>query len=41
VSCEGEASDLRVIGVLICSAEFLKQGERAGSIVGGADVEQA
>ena len=38
---EVEARDLRVVGVLIRCAEFLEQGERAGSFVGAADVEQA
>ncbi len=31
---EIEARDLRVVGVLIRSAEFLKQRERAGRLVG-------
>jgi hypothetical protein len=38
---EVEARDLRIISVLIRSAEFLKQGECAGGVVGGADAEQA
>jgi len=38
---ECEARDLRLVGVLIRSAESLKQRERVGSLVGGADVEQA
>ena len=38
---EVEARDLRVVGVLIRGAEFLEQRERAGGLVGGADVEQA
>ena len=41
LALETEAHDLRVVGVLIRGAEFLKQGERAGSFVGAADVEQA
>ena len=36
-----EACDLRVVGVLIRSTQFLEQRERAGSFVGGADIEQA
>src|SRR5690606_30985595 len=36
-----EACDLRVVGVLIGFAQALEQGERAGSVVGGANVEQA
>ena len=38
---EVEARDLRVVGVLIGCAQALEQRERAGSLVGGADVEQA
>jgi hypothetical protein len=38
---EIKARDLRVVCVLICGAEFLEQRERAGGLVGGADVEQA
>ena len=38
---EIKARDLRVVGVLIRSAQFLEQHERTGSLVGGADVEQA
>jgi hypothetical protein len=38
---EVEACDLRVVGVLIRSAEYLKQRECSGRLVGGADVEQA
>jgi hypothetical protein len=38
---EVEARDLRLVGVLIRSAQALEQGERAGSFVGGANVEQA
>jgi hypothetical protein len=38
---EVEASELRVVGVLISFAQFLEQRERASGLVGGADVEQA
>jgi hypothetical protein len=38
---EVEACDLRVVCVLIRGAKFLEQRERAGGLVGGADVEQA
>ena len=38
---EIEASDIWVVSVLIRSAKFLKQRERAGGLVGAADVEQA
>jgi hypothetical protein len=38
---EVEACDLRVVGVLIRARKLLEQRERAGSLVGGADVEQA
>jgi hypothetical protein len=32
---------VRIVGVLIGFAQALKQRERAGRLVGGADVEQA
>ncbi len=38
---EVEACDLRVLGILIGFAQALEQGERAGSFVGGANVDQA
>ena len=38
---EIEASDIWVVSILIRSAKFLKQRERAGGLVGAADVEQA
>jgi hypothetical protein len=38
---ECEASDVRLVGVLIGLAQALEQRERAGSLVRRADVEQA
>ena len=38
---KSEARDLRVVNVLIRSAQFLEQGERAGGLVGGADIDDA
>ena len=38
---EVKARDLRIADVLICGTQFLEQRERAGSLVGAADVEQA
>lgn len=38
---EIKARDLRVVCVLICSALLVEQRERAGGLVGTADVDQA
>ena len=38
---EIEASDIRVVGVLIRSAQIVKQRECSGRLFGSADVEQA
>ncbi len=37
---ECEARDLRVVSVLIRSAQFLQQRQRASGLVGAADVDQ-
>jgi hypothetical protein len=36
-----EARDFWIVSVLICGTQALEQSERAGGLVGGADVEQA